>query len=60
MAIENETQHGIKFAYYSNSPAGLRPTLECLCGESFKEIDWESAGAMLDEHLDEIEKGGSK
>lgn len=46
--------HGIAAAYYSNGPLGLEPVLECLCGESFKEYNWEEAGALLDDHLNLI------
>lgn len=46
------TDHGIGLACYTNGPdGGYRPTLQCLCGESFRAIAWEEVGSYFDDHL---------
>jgi hypothetical protein len=46
-------KHGVEQAFYSNTPNGLRATLQCLCGEYFDGGTrfWSDAGYALDEHL---------
>jgi hypothetical protein len=46
-----DVQHGILAAYYLNGPDGYRPVLECICGEIYREFNWEEAGTEFDIHL---------
>ena len=48
------TEHGIQAAYYSSDGVSYRPVIECRCGESWREFNWEDAGAELDAHLKEV------
>jgi hypothetical protein len=50
-----EVEHGVEAAYYSNSPFGYRPVLECLCGFRTSNAcsTWAEVGDELDQHLAE-------
>jgi hypothetical protein len=57
MGEAEQVEHGIQSAYYSNGPTGYEPAMECICGEAFKEFNWEETGAMFDAHLKETTVG---
>jgi hypothetical protein len=58
MSDETEQEHGIRTAWYANTPCGYVAVMECLCGEecSGQTDSWESTGAALDEHLKPFKK----
>ena len=59
MSDDNQSEHGVRAAFYDNLAFLQRiggPTIECLCGESFCDTNWEEVGAAFDEHLKEQTK----
>ena len=57
--VKEETlEHGIAGAFYSSDGERYQPVMECTCGFSTgRQMDWEEAGAMLDEHLQKAIRG---
>lgn len=57
-----ESQHGVKNAFYSNLPGPNQTAwIECLCGEEFsgQTSSWEDAGREMDLHLEGVKESQS-
>jgi hypothetical protein len=54
---EPEIEHGIDGGAYSHEGAGIfTHNLFCLCNFVAEGDSWENAGAILDEHLEEVKE----
>ncbi len=53
---DTNKRHGLASGCYANREEGQRTMIECLCGwETDLCDDWETAGALLDDHLALVE-----